>query len=125
MREIKNCPHCNGTASLFRYYHCVDPYDDEGRHLIMVQCDVCGATGAQKEVDAADWQDWERLENSVGAADCITAWNLRCLSDDIETLIDERIAAALDEQAQTVPESAILAAGLLAEIEDEETTAAD
>lgn len=124
MREIKNCPHCNGTASLFRYMD-YEPQSLDSLQYIMVRCDVCGATGAQKEVDAADWQDWERLENSVGAADCITAWNLRCLSDDIETLIDERIAAALDEYSQTAPESAILAAGLIAEQQDEETTAAD
>lgn len=42
------------------------------------------------------------------------------LRAEIETMIDERIAAAIDEYSQTVPESAILAAGLLAEYEDEE-----
>lgn len=81
----------------------------------MVRCDVCGATGAQKEVCGDDWGDWERLEQTIGAEEAATAWNLRTLSVDIETMIDERIAAALDKQAQIVPESAILAAGLIAE----------
>ena len=78
----------------------------------MVRCDVCGATGTQKTVDREDWEDWEKLEQTAAAADCITAWNLRCLSTDIETLIDERI------------EQALQAAGTVLEQETDKETAA-
>lgn len=121
--ELKPCPHCNGTASLFKWVD-YNPYESDGNYFVMVRCDVCGATGAQKETDRDDWKDWERLEQTTAAADCIAAWNLRSIPQDIENMIDERIAAALDNYSQTVPESALLAAGLIAEIEGEEMTAA-
>jgi hypothetical protein len=67
--NIKDCPHCGGTACLnssYSYkYRC---------YFVFVKCDICGAQGkiysTQEEPAAADW-------NNSACNDALRAWNMR------------------------------------------------
>lgn len=99
--NIRNCPHCNGEADPYRDYFSAGDFDLDGIYLIMVKCSVCGATGKEYEVEYDVWNDWDALLKATETKDAIKAWNMRTLTSDIEELIDERIALALDNAPET------------------------
>ena len=60
--EIKNCPHCGGTANIWKKY---DPIEDGV--VTVVVCDICGAQG--KPATA---------ENDIKASKiAVFGWNMR------------------------------------------------
>ena len=67
--EIKPCPHCGGSASLYSGY--------SRRHrdyFVYVRCDICGAQGklygSSEDPAAVEWAN-------DACTDAVKAWNMR------------------------------------------------